>query len=114
MTVRCIERIQKGGITFRPGDTYYASEVNEHWYAVDVIGFETDDFHLHFEVIEGELTEEDASARMEQKSHQTMVVNMSEPEIPIVPGLWDDDEDDEAEDEETFFDRLMNYIFLIR
>jgi hypothetical protein len=96
-------------VTFRTGETYTASEVNEHWYVVDAIGFETDDFNLHFEEL-GELTEEDASAKVDQDPYQTNIIKMPVLDEPIVPGL--SDKEDEKEEKEVFFDRLINYIFL--
>ena len=110
MTVKCLEQIQKGAVTFRTGETYFAEEVNEHWYAVDSIGFETEEFGLHFEEIEDTLTEEDASERLEQESHQARMVSWAEPEIPIVPGLWDNEEENE-EEEKSFFETLKEYVF---
>ena len=115
MNVRCLEQIQKGAVTFRTGETYFAEVVNKNWYAVDSIGFQTEEFVLHFEVIDDELTEEEASTRVEQVSHQARIGSLPEPEIPIVPGLWDDEEKDiktEEEIKETLWERLMDYIFV--
>ena len=115
MNVRCLEQMQKGGVTFRTGETYFAGEVNDNWYVVDSIGFTAEDFHLHFEQICDELTEEEASARIGQVSHHTRISSCPEPEIPIVPGLWGDEEknnDTEDEIKESIWDRLMNYIFV--
>ena len=115
MNVRCLEQIQKGAVTFRTGETYFAEEINENWYAVDSLGFTTEDFHLHFESVGDELTEEEASARVEQVSHQARIGSWPEPEIPIVPGLCGDEENDietEEEIKESLWERLMDYIFV--
>ena len=107
MKVRCLEQIQKNGVTFRTGETYTASEINEHWYIVDAVGFETEDFNLHFEE---QFTEADASAMAEQDPCCTNVVKMPLLDDPIVPGLSDERKDEEKK--ETFFDKVINYIFL--
>jgi hypothetical protein len=110
MKVRCLEQIQKSGITFRTGETYTANEVNTHWYCIDAVGFETEEFHLHFEEL-GELTEEDASSKIELEYNKTNTVRTVVLDSPIVPGLSDEKEE-EKEKKETFFDRLVDYIFL--
>lgn len=115
MNVRCLEQIQKGVVTFRTGETYFAEEINDNWYVVDSLGFTTEDFHLHFEAVGDELTEEEASARVGQVSHQARIGSWAEPEIPIVPGLWDDEEngiETEEEIKESLWERLMDYIFV--
>lgn len=115
MNVRCLEQMQKGVVTFRTGETYFAEEVSENWYVVDSIGFTTEDFHLHFEAVGDEFTEEEASARIGQVSHQARIGSWPEPENPIVPGLWDDEEKDietEEEIKESLWEKLMDYIFV--
>jgi hypothetical protein len=114
MNVRCLEQIQKGAVTFRTGEEYTASTINENWYVVDSIGFETDDFHLHFEIVEEGLTEEEASECMGDDAHQLKSIRWPEAEIPIVPGLWGDEEKKtqlgEAE-KMTIWDRVVDYVF---
>ena len=99
MKVRCIEQIQKGGITFRTGETYTASEINKNWYVVDSIGVESEEFTLHFEEI---ITEEEAEARViyvEKKVEQE-----------TLPDLFDEEKENE-EYKETWWDRFMSYVF---
>ena len=99
MKVRCIEQIQKGGITFRTGETYTASEINKNWYVVDSIGVESEEFTLHFEEI---ITEEEAEAKViyvEKKVEQEEL-----------PDLFDEEKTNE-EYKETWWDRFMNYVF---
>jgi hypothetical protein len=99
MKVRCIEQIQRGGITFRTGETYTASEINKNWYVVDSIGVESEEFTLHFEEI---LTEEEAEAKViyvEKKVEQE-----------VLPDLFDEDKENE-EYKETWWDRFMSYVF---
>ena len=99
MKVRCIEQIQKGGITFRTGETYTASEINKNWYVVDSIGVESEEFMLHFEEI---ITEEEAEAKViyvEKKVEQE-----------VLPDLFNEEKTNE-EYKETWWDRFMSYVF---
>ena len=99
MKVRCIEQIQRGGITFRTGETYTASEINKNWYVVDSIGVESEEFTLHFEEM---LTEEEAEAKViyvEKKVEQEEL-----------PDLFDEEKTNE-EYKETWWDRFMSYVF---
>jgi len=99
MKVKCIEQIQKGGITFRTGETYTASEINKNWYVVDSIGVESEEFTLHFEEI---VTEEEAETKViyvEKKVEQE-----------VLPDLFDEEKTNE-EYKETWWDRFMNYVF---
>ena len=78
MAVRCIEQIATKHMTFRPGETYVGSEVNEHFWIVDSVGISTEDFHLHFEVIEEEkepivIAEEEAEEPIEEKVDEVIV-----------------------------------------
>ena len=111
MNVRCTESIEKKiqgkPMTFRAGDEYTASTVNEHWCVVDSIGFESEEFGLHFEVLEDEvITEEEASKAMGETVHRTV----SYPEPDITLGWLDGEE--EHEEVETWWDKVMNYIFV--
>jgi hypothetical protein len=99
MKVRCIEQTQKGGITFKTGETYTASEINKNWYVVDSIGVESEEFTLHFEEI---ITEEEAEAKViyvEKKVEQE-----------VLPDLFDEEKENE-EYKETWWDRFMSYVF---
>ena len=99
MKVRCIEQIQRGGITFRTGETYTANEINKNWYVVDSIGVESEEFTLHFEEM---LTEEEAEAKViyvEKKVEQEEL-----------PDLFDEEKTNE-EYKETWWDRFMSYVF---
>ena len=94
MKVRCIEQLQTKHITFRPGEDYFGSEVNKQWWVVDSVGVETDNFHLHFEVIEKEtpeevFTEEEASAEVVEEKK----------------------EEEEVEEKPKWYERLRDYIF---
>ena len=99
MKVRCIEQIQRGGITFRTGETYTASEINKNWYMVDSIGVESEDFTLHFEEI---VTEEEAEAKV--------IYTEKKVEQEVLPDLFDEEKTNE-EYKETWWDRFMNYVF---
>ena len=111
MNVRCTEAIEKKmqgkSMTFRAGEEYTANTVNKHWYVVDSIGFETEEFGLHFEVLEDDIiTEEEASKAINRVVHTTP----SYPEPEITPGWLDGEE--EHEEVETWWDKVMNYIFV--
>ena len=100
MKVRCIEQIQKGGITFRTGETYTASEINKNWYVVDSIGVESEEFTLHFEEI---VTEEEAEAKVIYYTEKKV-------EQETLPDLFDEEKTNE-EYKETWWDRFMSYVF---
>ena len=99
MKVRCIEQIQRGGITFRTGETYTASEINKNWYVVDSIGVESEEFTLHFEEI---VTEEEAEAKV--------IYTEKKVEQEVLPDLFDEEKENE-EYKETWWDRFMSYVF---
>jgi hypothetical protein len=99
MKVRCIEQIQKGGITFRTGETYTASEINKNWYVVDSIGVESEEFTLHFEEI---LTEEEAEEKV--------IYTEKKVEQEELPDLFNEEKTNE-EYKETWWDRFMSYVF---
>ena len=99
MKVRCIEQIQRGGITFRTGETYTASEINKNWYVVDSIGVESEEFMLHFEEI---ITEEEAEAKV--------IYTEKKVEQEVLPDLFDEEKTNE-EYKETWWDRFMSYVF---
>jgi hypothetical protein len=99
MKVRCIEQIQKGGITFRTGETYTASEINNNWYVVDSIGVESEEFTLHFEEI---LTEEEAEEKV--------IYTEKKVEQEELPDLFNEEKTNE-EYKETWWDRFMSYVF---
>ena len=103
MNVRCTETIEKKmqgkSMTFRAGDEYTANTVNKHWYVVDSIGFETEEFGLHFEVLEEDIiTEEEASKAVHEVTHRPV----SYPEPDITPG-WLDGEEEKVEEESVSF-----------
>ena len=52
MKVICTEQLQTRRGTFRAGEEYTGNQINEHWWLIDSIGVETEEFLLHFEVIE--------------------------------------------------------------
>ena len=63
MKVMCTEQLQTKRGTFRAGEEYTGNQINEHWWLVDSIGVETEEFLLHFEVIDG-ITKKEAEAEM--------------------------------------------------
>ena len=99
MKVRCIEQIQRGGITFRTGETYTASEINKNWYVVDSIGVESEEFTLHFEEI---VTEE--------KDEAKVIYTEKKVEQETLPDLFDEEKTNE-EYKETWWNKFMSYVF---
>jgi hypothetical protein len=98
MTVRCIEQIATKHMTFRVGETYEGNEINEHFWIVDSVGIATEDFHLHFEVLEEKkeevvITEEEACEPIEEEKKEEVV----EETVPK---------------KEKWFEKIRNYIFL--
>ena len=107
MKVRCIEQLQTKQVTFRPGEEYTSNEVNKRWWIVDSVGIETEEFNLHFEVLEDEvITEKEASKVMGETVYR--MVFYPEPDITLG---WLDGEE-EHEDVETLWDKVMDYIFV--
>jgi hypothetical protein len=99
MTVRCIEQIATKHMTFRAGETYEGNEINEHFWIVDSVGIATEDFHLHFEVLEEKkeevvITEEEACEPIEEEKKEEEVVEETVPK------------------KEKWFEKIRNYIFL--
>ena len=110
MKVICTEQLQTNRSTFRAGEEYTANEINEHWWVVDSMGVETEDFLLHFEVIEEDiqevLTQEEAERGVNELTHRLV----SYPEPDITPGWLDGDEENGEDD--MWWDKLMDYIFV--
>ena len=50
--VKCIEQFSTLSMTFRTGEEYTGSTVNENWWVVDSIGISAEDFTMHFEIQE--------------------------------------------------------------
>ena len=86
MTVRCIEQIATKHMTFRPGETYEGNEINEHFWIVDSVGIATEDFNLHFEVLEEKkeevvITEEEAEVPLVEKEEAVVTLEAIEEEV---------------------------------
>jgi hypothetical protein len=93
MKVRCIEQLQTKHITFKPGEEYFGSEVNKQWWVVDSVGVETDNFHLHFEVIE--------------KKKPVVVFTEREASAEVV----EEKKEEKIEEKPKWYERLRDYIF---
>ena len=94
MVVRCIEQFSTSRMTFKAGESYTGNSVNENWWVVDSTGVKTEDFHLHFEIIE-EVVDEELIKEMSAPAYNRHI-EWSEPSI--LPG-WLDDEDEKTTDE---------------
>jgi len=111
--VVCIERFEEHGITFREGETYFANMVNPHYWIVDSVGIKSDDFMLHFEVVE-ELVEELVE---DKTSGSTVEVNKKfvEEEKEFKEFLrnfgFKDEDTEEKEEKESILDKIRDYIF---
>ena len=79
MVVRCIEQFNTSRMTFRAGESYTGNSVNENWWVVDSTGVKTEDFHLHFEVIE-EAVDEELIREMSAPAYNRHI-EWSEPDI---------------------------------
>ena len=100
IVVRCTEQITVNNITFRTGEEYTAGDVNGRWWIVDSVGFTSEDFNLHFEVMEESpsgdvLTEEEASAPTYRRN-----IVWAEPDITAE---WLDDEEEKVEEDSVSF-----------
>jgi len=52
LKVKCIEQLQTKHLTFKPGEIYNASQINEDWWIIDSVGVSVENFKLYFEIIE--------------------------------------------------------------
>jgi len=113
----CIERFECRSLTFREGETYFANMVNPNYWVVDSIGVKSEDFMLHFEVVD-ELKEDKTSGN-------TVEVNKRfvEEEKVFKEFLKDfgkkvykdfdkeEEEEDSKEEKESLIDKIRDYIF---
>ena len=94
MKVICTEQLQTKKGTFRAGEEYTGNEINEHWWLIDSIGVETEEFLLHFELVEECSTQEVFTV----EDAETGVIEEKKEEII-------------EENNPTWFERLTDYIF---
>lgn len=52
MNVICLKDYQNRHTTFRKGEVYTATKVNENWYCVEAVGIRTEDFSNYFRIQE--------------------------------------------------------------
>jgi hypothetical protein len=51
-TVKCKSEHQTKHQTFKPGETYEASKINDNWWLIDTVGINKEDFNKCFEKTE--------------------------------------------------------------
>ena len=105
----CIERLEGNGLTFREGETYLANMVNANYWIVDSVGVKSEDFMLHFEVIE-ELVEDKASGSTVEVNKKFVEEEKDFKEFLRNFGFKDEDTE-EKEEKESILDKIMDYIF---
>ena len=106
----CIERFERHGVTFREGETYLANMVNPHYWIVDSVGVKSEDFLLHFEVVE-ELIENKTSGSTDEVNKRFVEEENDFREFLKNFGFKDDDTEDKKEEKETILDKIRDYIF---
>ena len=106
----CIERFEGHGLTFREGETYLANMVNPHYWIVDSVGIKSEDFLLHFEVVE-ELIENKTSGSTDEVNKRFVEEENDFREFLKNFGFNDDDTEDKKEEKETILDKIRDYIF---
>lgn len=106
----CIERFDGHGLTFREGETYLANMVNPHYWIVDSVGIKSEDFLLHFEVVD-ELVEDKTSGSTTEVNKRFVEEENEFREFLKNFGFNDDDTEDKKEEKETILDKIRDYIF---
>lgn len=104
----CIERFEGHGLTFREGETYLANMVNANYWIVDSVGVKSEDFMLHFEVIE-ELVENKTSGSTVEVNKKFVEEENDFREFLKDFGFKENVE--EKEDKESILDKIKDYIF---
>ena len=104
----CIERFEGHGLTFREGETYLANMVNANYWIVDSVGVKSEDFMLHFEVIE-ELVENKTSGSTVEVNKKVVEEENDFREFLKDFGFKENVE--EKEDKESILDKIKDYIF---
>ena len=105
----CIERLEGHGLTFREGETYLANMVNANYWIVDSVGVKSDDFMLHFEVVE-ELVEDNTSGSTVEVNKKFVEEENDFREFLRNFGFKDEDTE-EKEEKESILDKIRDYIF---
>jgi hypothetical protein len=104
----CIERFEGHGLTFREGETYLANMVNANYWIVDSVGVKSEDFMLHFEVVE-ELVENKTSGSTVEVNKKFVEEENDFREFLKDFGFKENVE--EKEDKESLLDKIRDYIF---
>ena len=104
----CIERFEGHGLTFREGETYLANMVNANYWIVDSVGVKSEDFMLHFEVIE-ELVENKTSGSTVEVNKKFVEEENDFREFLKDFGFKENVE--KKEDKESILDKIRDYIF---
>ena len=104
----CIERFEGLGLTFREGETYLANMVNANYWIVDSVGVKSEDFMLHFEVVE-ELVENKTSSSTVEVNKKFVEEEKDFKEFLRNFGFKENVE--EKEDKESILDKIRDYIF---
>ena len=108
----CIERFDGHGLTFREGETYLANMVNANYWIVDSVGVKSEDFLLHFEVVD-ELVEDKTSGSTDEVNKRFVEEENDFREFLKNFGFNNDDETEEKKEEEkeSLLDKIRDYIF---
>lgn len=106
----CIERFDGHGLTFREGETYLANMVNANYWIVDSVGVKSEDFLLHFEVVD-ELIRDKTSGGTDDINKRFVEEENDFREFLKNFGFNDDDTEDKKEEKETILDKIRDYIF---
>ena len=107
----CIEKFEGHGLTFREGEAYLANMVNPNYWVVESVGIKSEDFLLHFEVVD-ELKEDKISGSTTEVNKRFVEEENDFKEFLKNFGFSDDDTEDKKEEEkESLLDKIRDYIF---
>ena len=101
MKIVCTEELKTRLMTFRPGEEYIANIINDNWTLVDSVGVSSEDFNLHFEVVDEEIEPEEEERDITENIHRP-IIDYPEPDINL--GWLGEKEDNDKE--ESFFERM--------
>lgn len=114
--VLCIEKLTverklpSKSITFIEGVGYVGEKVNEKYWVIESIGVKAEDFPMHFEVQDDLVKEDDKTSEGVSKRFVEEEASFKEL-LKSFGGFDDEDEEVVGEEKETWWDKLMDYIF---
>jgi hypothetical protein len=109
--VMCIEKLTIRNFTFREGEEYIGNIVNDNYWIVETVGIPTDEFTLHFEVIE-ELEYDKVSGNTIETNNKFIEEEREFREFLNDFGGFNDKEENKKKYKISLIDKIKNYIFV--